>query len=1094
MVSAPSISMAAAVDEANPLLQDFEFPPFDVVEAKHVRPGIRALLKNLESDLEELERTVEPTWPKLVEPLEKIIDQLTVVWGMINHLKAVKDSPELRAAIEEVQPEKVKFQLRLGQSKPIYGAFKAIQDSPRWLSLSDAQKRIVESQIKEAVLNGVALDDDKREQFNKIEQELERLSQKFAENVLDATKKFEKLITDKKDIEGLPATALGLAAQTAVSKGHTDATAENGPWIITLDAPSFMSVMQHAKNRGLREEIYRAYVTRASSGDLNNTAIIDEILKLKLEKAKLLNYNNYAEVSMATKMATVEKAEELLETLRIASWDAAVQACGITSFHQGNSTSYSVDQIYALPDNLFHASLSALGDWLMASIGKEISTPNFELPKRKTGNFDILVAALLMVAGPVLTLSYKLTTSLHSFSISCANFSASKALVSMLAFLYYSEDMEDLKTFSKSQGAVEANDLTHWDTSFWAERLRESKYDINEEELRPFFSLPKVMDGLFNLAKTLFGIDIEPADGLAPVWNNDVKFYCVKYSLGSPIAYFYFDPYSRPSEKRGGAWMDEVVSRSRVLSRNGTAPRLPIAHMVCNQTPPVGDKPSLMTFREVETVFHEFGHALQHMLTKQDEGLVAGIRGIEWDAVELPSQFMENWETLMGIAKHYETGESLPEEVYLKLLAARTFRAGSLSLRQLRFASLDLELHTKYIPGGSESIYDVDQRVSKRTQVIPPLPEDRFLCGYAAGYYSYKWAEVLSADAFSAFEDAGLDNSKAVKETGHKFRETILALGGGKAPLEYIKSPFSSELVNDPTSSCKRERRLRYIGRKCPKKTLLMGRQVGEGATYADNVLVCPVANHGGELREICELRNVGGESFEEVVPCECGDGRPAENEIRWAFGGRFECLDAGMVRPLVKEEVKECVIPGLVSERERGEGGYPKCLFGMICMCAVKYLRIVEETQRCTVEYAIRGGRMVTTRSGKAYGGNVVVGRLPIWGVRKARTVGPRGRPSGMKRASKPKTRRSKKGVPVGCKGPCKTHTIDVIKTCYHDGRGPGLLSNIDRGDDLGQMEGRRIRVIKMLLRGKVYLNDSNALVPGTNICKIWIIKDMRH
>ncbi|KAJ6327885.1 hypothetical protein OIU76_006423 [Salix suchowensis] len=677
-----SFSKDPITDEANPLLQDFEFPPFDVVEASHVRPGIRAILKNLESDLEEFERTVEPSWPKLVEPLEKLVDQLTVVWGMINHLKAVKDSPELRAAIEEVQPEKVKFQLRLGQSKPIYDAFKAIQDSPQWSSLSDAQKRIVESQIKEAVLNGVALDDDKREQFNKIEQELERLSQKFGENVLDATKKFEKLITDKKDIEGLPATSLGLAAQTAVSKGHADATVENGPWIITLDAPSFMSVMQHARNRGLREEIYRAYVTRASSGDLNNTAIIDEILKLRLEKAKLLGYNNYAEVSMSTKMATVKKAEELLEKLRKASWDAAVQ------------------------------------------------------------------------------------------------------------------DMEDLKIFSKNQGAMEANDLTHWDTGFWAERLRESKYDINEEELRPFFSLPKVMDGLFNLAKTIFGIDIELADGLAPVWNSDVKFYCVKDSLGSPIAYFYFDPYSRPSEKRGGAWMDEVVSRSRVLSPNGTAPRLPIAHMVCNQTPPVGKKPSLMTFREVETVFHEFGHALQHMLTKQDEGLVAGIRGIEWDAVELPSQFMENWcyhrETLMGIAKHYETGETLPEEVYSKLLAARTFRAGSFSLRQIKFASLDLELHTNYIPGALESIYDVDQRVSKRTQVIPPLTEDRFLCGfshifaggYAAGYYSYKWAEVLSADAFSAFEDVGLDNSKAVKETGNKFRETILALGGGKAPLE----------------------------------------------------------------------------------------------------------------------------------------------------------------------------------------------------------------------------------------------------------------------------------------------------------------------
>ncbi|XVF59144.1 hypothetical protein PTKIN_Ptkin07bG0252100 [Pterospermum kingtungense] len=675
----------ASVDENiqfNPILQDFDFPPFDVVEAKHVMPGIRALLKKLESDLDELEKTVEPSWPKLVEPLEKIVDRLTVVWGMVNHLKSVKDTAELRAAIEEVQPEKVKFQLRLGQSKPLYNAFKAIKECPDWHSLSEARKRIVEKQIKEAVLNGVSLEDDKREQFNKVEQELERLSHKFSENVLDATKKFEKLVTDKKEIDGLPATALGLAAQTAVSKGHENATAENGPWVITLDAPSFISVIQHARSRALREEVYCAFITRASSGDLDNALLINQILKLRSEKAKLLNYNNYAEVSMATKMATVDKAEELLEKLRSASWNAAVQ------------------------------------------------------------------------------------------------------------------DVEDLKTYSKSQGALEADNLSHWDINFWSERLRESKYSINEEELRPYFSLSKVMDGLFNLAKTLFGIHIEPADGLAPVWNKDVRFYCVKDSSGSPIAYFYFDPYSRPSEKREGAWMDEVVSRSRVLSRNGTTARLPIAHMVCNQTPPFGNKPSLMTFREVETVFHEFGHALQHMLTKQDEGLVAGIRGIEWDAVELPSQFMENWcyhrDTLMSIAKHYETGESLPEEVYLKLLAARTFRAGSLSLRHIRFASLDLELHTKYTPDGSESVYDVDQRVCRKTEVIPPLPEDRFLCsfshifagGYAAGYYSYKWAEVLSADAFSAFEDAGLEDSKAVKETGHKFRETILALGGGKAPLE----------------------------------------------------------------------------------------------------------------------------------------------------------------------------------------------------------------------------------------------------------------------------------------------------------------------
>ncbi|KAE8704081.1 putative cytosolic oligopeptidase A [Hibiscus syriacus] len=419
-----------------------------------------------------VEEAPEPSWPKLVEPLEKIVDQLYVLWGMVKHLKA---------------PEKVKFQLRLGQRKPIYNAFKAIKESSDWQFLSEAHQRIVHAQITEAVLNGVSLEDDEREQFNKIEQ-------KFSENSLGATKKFKKHITDKKEIDGLPATTLGLAAQPAVSQGHENATADNGPWMITLDALSAFSVVQHA------------YV-------------------------------------------------------------------------------------------------------------------------------------------------------------------------------------EDLKSYSKSQGAPEADNLSHWDMNLWSERLRESKYNINE-----------VMDGLFHLAKIFFRIYIEPADGLAPVWNKDVLFYCAKDSSGCPIAYFYFDPYSRPSEKREGSWMNEVVSRSRVLSCNGTTSRLPIAHMVCNQTPPFGDKPSLMTFREVQTVFHEFGHALQHILTKQDEGLVAGLQGIEWDAVDLPSRFLENWcyhRVTFPTTKVYISGtalklrlrflfvgESHGEEVYLKLLAAKTFCAGSQSLRQ----------------------------------------------------------------------------------------------------------------------------------------------------------------------------------------------------------------------------------------------------------------------------------------------------------------------------------------------------------------------------------------------------------------------------
>ncbi|RZC94506.1 hypothetical protein C5167_026238 [Papaver somniferum] len=553
-----------------------------------------------ENDLVILEKSVEPTWPKLVDPLEKILDRLQLVWGIIHHLESVKDSADLRSAIEEVQPEKVNFQLRLGQSKPVYNAFKAIQESSDWHTFSDSRKRIVQAQLKQAVLNGVSLEDDKREQFNKVQQKLEKFSKKFTENLMDATKSFEKLITDKKDIDGLPASALALAAQMAATKGHEKATAEDGPWLITLDRPSFQSVMHHSRSRSLREEVYRARITRASVGETDNSPIIDEILKLRLEKAKLLGYNNYGECT-------------------------------------------------------------------------------------------------------------------YSFLV----------------------DLEDLQKFSGEQGAVEANDLRDWDINFWAERLREWKYDINEEELRPYFSLPKVMDGLFGLVKRLFEIDIEAADGLAPVWNNDVRFYRVKDSLGNSVAHFYFDPYIRPSEKQGGAWVGDAVARSRALATDGASARLPVAYVVCNQSPPVGDKPSLMTFREVQTVFHEFGHALRHMLTKEDESLVSGMRGIEWDAVEFPSQFMENWcyqrNTLLSIAKHYETGEALPDEVYLKLLAARTFRAGSLNLRQ--------------------------------------------------------WAEVLSADAFSAFENAGMDNEKAVKEIGHKFRDTVLVLGGGIPPLQvFVRS------------------------------------------------------------------------------------------------------------------------------------------------------------------------------------------------------------------------------------------------------------------------------------------------------------------
>ena len=345
---------------------------------------------------------------------------------------------------------------------------------------------------------------------------------------------------------------------------------------------------------------------------------------------------------------------------------------------------------------------------------------------------------------------------------------------------------------AREAGVPEADDLRNWDVAFWAERLREQRYAYSDEQLRPYFPLPRVLDGLFALAERLFGVRVRAADGEAPVWHPDVRFFRVADEDGTPLAAFYLDPYSRPAEKRGGAWMDECVGR---------APgRLPIAYLICNQAPPVGDKPSCMTFDEVHTLFHEFGHGLQHMLTTVERPLAAGIRNVEWDAVELPSQFMENWcyhrETLLGLSSHVETGEALPDELFQKLCAARTFRAGSNMLRQLYFALLDLELHHTWTPDGGESPFDLQQRIAAHTTVIPPLPEDRFLCGfghifaggYAAGYYSYKWAEVLSADAFGAFEDAGLGDPAAVASTGRRFRDTVLALGGSRHPMEVFRA------------------------------------------------------------------------------------------------------------------------------------------------------------------------------------------------------------------------------------------------------------------------------------------------------------------
>ncbi len=675
--------MPDAPSADNPLLVTDGLPRFDRIEPAHVVPAIRKVLADAAARFEQSERDIKPTWEAAVESLDDLNTPFQYSWGPVSHLLGVLNSPELRQAHEEVLPEVVSFSLRISQSEPVYRALKQLKEGSAWSTLSEAQRRIVDQKILDAELSGIGLTGEARERFNAIVQELSQLNTDFSNHVLDATKAFAIVVSDPAEVEGLPPSLLRLASQSyngTLSEGAKPGTEEVGPWRFTLEFPSYGPFMQHSRRRELREKMYRAYVTRASSCPLDNTPLIQKILSLRAEKARLLGFTTFAELSLAKKMApSVASVEEMFETLRRASWSAA---------HK------ELDEILAL-------------------------------------------AAESGVREP----------------------------------------------------------LINWDIAFWSERLREKKFQYTEEELRPYFPLESVLRGLFGLAQRLFGVRVTPADGQAPVWHKDVRFFHISDESGRHIASFYLDPYSRPENKRGGAWMDDCLGRRRL---HGVL-QLPVAHLVCNSTPPAGGKPSLMTFGEVETLFHEFGHGLQHMLTTVDYADAAGINGVEWDAVELPSQFMENWcyhrPTLMGLSSHYETGEPLPEEFFEKICASRTFQAGLQMLRQLLFGMTDMALHAGFAPASADSIFELQRTIGLQTSVLPLLPEDRSLCsfthifsgGYAAGYYSYKWAEVLSADAYSAFEEAGLENDQAVACIGRRFRDTVLAKGGGRHPMDVFK-------------------------------------------------------------------------------------------------------------------------------------------------------------------------------------------------------------------------------------------------------------------------------------------------------------------
>ena len=684
------------------LLQGAGLPRFEQVTPDLVRSDIPTLLQQLETEFTALERRLSTslesgapiTWDSVMKPMQAIGEQLRWSWGVVSHLNGVCNSAELREAHASQQPDVVRLSNRLGQSQVLHQALCRLRDQPGE-PLSPTRQRILASELLSMQQRGVGLNDAQQNAFNQASERLAALSTAFGNHVLDATQQWTLKLTQPDQVRGLPERAREALAAAARDAGMDEASADQGPWLLGLDMPRYLPFLTHAEDRGLRETAYRAHVSRATEGELDNAPLIEEILNLRGAQAKRLGYAHWADRSLASKMAEdVPAVEALLEELRAAAFPAAER------------------------------------------------------------------------------------------------------------------ELDDLRDCARRHGASEADDLAPWDLPYWTEKLRRERFDLDQEALRPWFPLPQVLDGLFGLCSRLFDVEIRPGDGDAPVWHEDVRFFHVHRGGGERIASFYLDPYSRPASKRGGAWMDECLGRHR--SSDGQLV-LPVAYLICNQTPPVGDTPSLMSFEEVETLFHEFGHGLQHMLTTVEEPEAAGISNVEWDAVELPSQFMENWcldhSTLMGMARHWQTGEPLPDAEYQKLRSSRTFNAGLATLRQVHFALSDLRLHSQWSPELGISPDDLRRQLAATTTVMPPIPEDRFLCafghifagGYSAGYYSYKWAEVLSADAFAAFEEVGLDQEEQVQATGARFRDTVLSLGGSRSPAEVFEAfrgrPASSEAL-----------------------------------------------------------------------------------------------------------------------------------------------------------------------------------------------------------------------------------------------------------------------------------------------------------
>ncbi|WDE95873.1 M3 family metallopeptidase [Lentisphaera profundi] len=649
-------------------------PTFSQFDASLLNQDVDLFLTQARLQIKSLLDSPSFTWDQLMLPLEDMDVDLGKTWGLASHLYSVKNSPELREAYSEAQVKISEFYTELGQNSELYEAVKSLKDAPSFTSLSDGQQKVINNSLRSFKLSGISLENDKRKRFAEIAKELSSLGTKFSNNVLDATQNYHLQIDKEADLAGLPQNVIDAAATCAKEKDLTG-------WVFTLDFPSFQPLLTYGESREHREEIYRAYSTRASETGPNankydNTEVIESILSLRQEAANLLGFKNFSEKSIYTKMAESPK------------------------------------QVLSFIDQLIDRSRDqALGE------------------------------------------------------------------------------VDAIKKYAASKGFQ--GELQVWDMGFYAEKMRQEFYDLNQEELRPYFTIDKVMNGLFDLASKLYDIQISEVKDKPDVWHDDVRVYTIERE-GKTIASFYLDLYAR-ADKRGGAWMNGCLSRH--TNTEGEL-QLPVCYLVCNFMPPAAGKPGLLTHNEITTLFHEFGHGLHHMLTKVDIAAIAGVNGVAWDAVELPSQIMENWcwekEVIHSLSKHVETGEALPDDKIQRLLDAKNFNSALAMMRQLEFACFDFRLHAESAEDNFAGTQELLNEVRKRTSALSAPEWNRFqnafshifAGGYSAGYYSYKWAEVLSADAYDLFEEEGIYNSN----TGKKFLQEILERGGEQDAADLFKN------------------------------------------------------------------------------------------------------------------------------------------------------------------------------------------------------------------------------------------------------------------------------------------------------------------